>query len=222
MHLGLLALTYWLNFITPCYYKSKLLGLPQDEKTNQYSQYLPPLISVACVSPAISNRSSGLRGWEGGWRVEGWGHYFNWPANRTHGDQAQSCWYSERHMGRAGGMVRVTHSLRREAVAWWKKNEDRGERNRERGMSQGIVVERATEQPWHWEIDRGKEEGKEQWGLRDSGQTERGRWRRYGREGWEDRVRERWAEGRISTKPGKARAHVISLILLAFILSPDR
>lgn len=57
MHLELLALTYWLNFITACYYKSKLLGWPQDEKANQYSQYLPPLISVACVSPAICNRS---------------------------------------------------------------------------------------------------------------------------------------------------------------------
>lgn len=50
MHLELLALTYWLNFITVCHYKSKLLGWPRDEKANQYSQYLPPLISVACVS----------------------------------------------------------------------------------------------------------------------------------------------------------------------------
>lgn len=50
MHLELLALTYWLNFIMACYYTSKLLGWPRDEKANQYSQYLPPLISVACVS----------------------------------------------------------------------------------------------------------------------------------------------------------------------------
>lgn len=57
MHLGLLALTYWLNLITVRYYMSKLLGWPGDEKPNQYSQYLPPLISVARVSPAISNRS---------------------------------------------------------------------------------------------------------------------------------------------------------------------
>lgn len=57
MHLGLLPLTYRLKFIMVCYYTSKLLGWPQDEKANQYSQYLPPLISVACVSPAICNRS---------------------------------------------------------------------------------------------------------------------------------------------------------------------
>lgn len=57
MHLGLLALTYSLNLITVRYYMSKLLGWPGDEKPNQYSQYLPPLISVARVSPAISNRS---------------------------------------------------------------------------------------------------------------------------------------------------------------------
>ena len=33
-----------------------------DERDNQYSQYLPLLISVACVRPAICNRSQGL-GW---------------------------------------------------------------------------------------------------------------------------------------------------------------
>lgn len=92
-------------------------------------------------------------------------------------------------MGSARGMVRVTHSLKKKRSSGLVKKMKMGERNSGRGMSQGIVVERATEQPWHRETDS-KEEGKGQWGLKDCGQTERGRWRRYGRDGWGDRVRE--------------------------------
>ncbi|KAK7878022.1 hypothetical protein WMY93_031318 [Mugilogobius chulae] len=50
---GVYTPTHWLNFITTSYYTSKLLAKPRDAKANQYSHYLPPLISVACVGPAI-------------------------------------------------------------------------------------------------------------------------------------------------------------------------
>lgn len=44
-------------------------------------------------------------------------------------------------------MVRVTHSLKKKRSSGLAKKRRWGEKNRGRGMSQGIVVERATEQP---------------------------------------------------------------------------
>lgn len=86
MHLQLLALTYWLKFITVFHYTSKQPGWPRDEKANQYSQYLPPLISVACVSLAICNRSQGL-----GALLKTLLCAESWLVNGAHGGQAQPC-----------------------------------------------------------------------------------------------------------------------------------
>lgn len=107
-------------------------GRPRDEKTNQYSHYLPPLISVASVSPAISNRSWGLR---------------RAPLLSLVGqrDQEQSCWSSGRLIGSASGMVRVMWEKRGRRVCWGGSQRRGRKEQSNRGIDGGWDTEKGNE-----------------------------------------------------------------------------